>query len=522
MLMRHSLRLLLLSAICLCARHADAEDVAKAVWNDALQARLQNSVRGDGRAVTAIVPAAPGGATFTFLYAADPSDGFNSSAAPAAGAGCRADETLGACRKRTLAFVAAYWGSLLQSDVPIQVDISMPVVAADCSNRPPYYGAAAPRYQTSNFPNAPHRNTGYVAALANAFARQDLRPDLGDIVVVLNEGADHGCEGSWAGWWYDTDDAVPIPENRLGLVAIMLHEFGHGLGFQSGYDANTGQFSGDTPIWGYYLYDVTAAKLWKDMSDGERAASARNDPNLVWAGSDTSRWVSRFLSRPIDLVVDQPAGSSEPHEVAVSNAGAPLRSVLSGDVIAVDDGSSDRRDGCEVPFTNAAALAGGIALMDAYGCPIGRKMRNAQSQGAVAALIISPNATGLPSMYATGENAGIPGYGIERSLGAVLLTTPPASPAKITLRPKAGSDAYGAKDGCARMHAPAAFSPGSSVSHFSGDGVPTMLMQPSAPIALREVGLALDVLQDIGWKIRAESGVFNDGFDGRACAHARP
>jgi len=493
-----------------------------AAWNDARHARVERGER-DGRPVADIISAVPGGATFTYLYSSDPTDGFNSTAAPAADSGCNAGETLGTCRRRALEFVAAYWGSLLQSNVPIVANVSMPQVAADCGNRPPYYGAAGPGYLIASVPDAPNADTLYPAALANALAGVDLVPSSNDIVVLLNEGADHGCEGTWAGWWYGTAAATPIPENRISMFAVMLHEFGHGLGFMAGYDTATGQspVAGQTPIWGYYLYDVSAGKMWKDMNDAERAASATNDPNLVWAGADTSRWAAKFLSPIVDLVVNAPAGAAGTFATSVSNAGVPLRSALTREVVVVDDGSGDSRDGCDVPFANASAIAGRIALMDGYGCYLARKIRNAQSQGAVAVLVANTSSNGPAPMYTTGDDAGIPAYGITQALGNTIFAAPAAS-FDVTLTPRAGTDAYGAKDGCARMHAPAALAPGSSVSHFSGDGLPTMLLQPSAPIALYQAGLALNLLHDIGWKIRAEDGLFVDGFDGNPCAYAQP
>lgn len=513
---------LALPSLCAAAPATTAIDTTTAAWSDAGHARIGHVQRGE-HAVSTITPITPGGAVFTFIYSSDPTDGFASAVAPAAGAGCNAGETLGACRKRTLEFVAAYWGSLLQSNVGIVADVSMPQIQPDCSNRPPYYGAAGARYLVSNFANVPHADTLYPAALANALAGFDLQPAEADITVLINEGADHGCEGTWAGWWYGTTATMPIPDDRIAMVALMLHEFGHGLGFASNYNTSTGEAPGNKqPIWGHYLYDVTFGKLWKDMTDAERSASAKNDPNLVWAGADTSRWTPKFLSPVVDLVVNTPSGSAGTYATNVSNAGVPLRSALAGDVVVVNDGvGPSTRDGCEVPFANAAAVAGRIALMDGYDCALARKIRNAQSQGAIAVLIANTNPGGPASMYTTGDNAGIPAYGITQALGATIFAAPAAS-FNVTLVPRAGTDAYGAKDGCVRIHAPAVLEPGSSVSHFSAEGLPSILLQPTAPIALYQAGLALNVLHDIGWTIRAEDGVFVDGFDGSPCAHVRP
>jgi hypothetical protein len=409
---------------------------------------------------------------------------------------------------------------VLQSNVDIVASVSMPQIAADCSNRPPYYGGAAPHYALSNVANAPHANALYPAALANALAGFDLQPDYEDITITLNEGADHGCEAPWSGWWYGTDAGTPPPSSRIPMFVVMLHEFGHGLGFGPLYNVATGASpSSGQPIWGWYLYDVSAGKLWKDMTDAERAASVKNDPNLVWSGPDTSRWVDKFLSHPIDLIVNAPAGFAGTYTTNVSNAGVPLRSALTSNVVVVDDGNGDTRDGCDIPFANATEIAGKIALMDGYNCSVSKKIHNAQSQGMAAILIANVNANGPMPMYATGENIRIPAYGIAQTLGNAIFAAPASFNA--TLTPRTDLDAYGAKDGCARIHAPTTLAPGSSGAHFSGDGVPTMLMQVNGPIALYQVGLSLNLLHDIGWKTRAEDGLFVDGFDGSPCAHAR-
>ena len=509
-----------LLAAMIDAQAIPAIDSTSAAWREAGQARIENGWQ-DGHAITTIVPAVPGGAVFTFIYAANPNDGFASTAAPAAGAGCNAGETLGECRKRALTFVAAYWGSVLQSNVPITVDISMPQIAGDCSNRPWYLGRALISNVEYDFAGAPHADTVYVPALANALAGSDLSPSQSDFSASINEGADHGCESPWAGWWYGTDADVTIPFDRMSITSTMLHEFGHGLGFLSNYSGVSGGSTlGMTPNWGYYLYDVGTHKLWKDMSNAERVASATNDPNLVWTGPDASRWVAKFLSRPVDMTINTPAGSPG-SALAISNAGVPLRSPLTADVVVVDDGvGSSARDGCETPFANAAALAGGIALMDGYNCSVGRKIRNAQSQGAIAVLIANTGGPDPQPMYVTGRNTRIPAYGITQALGDAIFADPTSF--NVTLQPRAGTDALGAKDGCVRMHAPTPVQSGSSLEHFSGDGLPSMLMQPNSAVAMTEVGLALNLLRDSGWKIRGEDGLFVDGFDGSPCAYVQP
>lgn len=517
-------RLTALAWLACCASSARAgDDVAAGAWKDALAAQRTPSLR-DGRDVLTITPATPGGATFVFEFVGGPTDGFNSSEAPAAGAACEPGETLGECRRRALAFVAAYWGSLLQSSVPIAADVSMPVVL-DCASRPPWYGAAGPLYERWDFPNAPHPATAYSGALANALAGVDLGPQTSEMQVMLNEGADHGCEGGWAGWWYGTDADAPMPEDRLPFVTLMLHEFAHALGFQPGYSGVDGSphFPGITPVFGYHLYDTDIGKLWKDMSDAERSQSLHNDPHVVWTGAGTSRWIERTIGFPVELVVDAPAPSAGTYPTESSNAGVPLLADLAGSVVAVDDGVGGglaASDGCEVPFANATEVVGSIALVNLYTCPLSRKLRNAHDQGAVALLVANVVAGGPPAMYVTGEDTPIAAFGIDKALGDAMLAASPGT-FEVTLQRRVADGRHGTDDGCVRMHAPAATAPGSALAHFSPAVLPGPLMTPGSPVGLRRVGLALRVLEDSGWRVRGEDGLFNDGFDPSACLHAQ-
>jgi uncharacterized repeat protein (TIGR01451 family) len=70
-----------------------------------------------------------------------------------------------------------------------------------------------------------------------------------------------------------------------------------------------------------------------------------------------------------------------------------------GNVILVNDGSTlltggTINDGCQTPFTNAAAIAGNIALIDRGACGFADKLANAKLNGAIG-VIIANNAAGL-------------------------------------------------------------------------------------------------------------------------------
>lgn len=65
--------------------------------------------------------------------------------------------------------------------------------------------------------------------------------------------------------------------------------------------------------------------------------------------------------------------------------------------------------------------------------------------------------------------------------------------------------------GHVQMYAPNPLEPGSSVSHFSNALFPNELMEPSFTGANHDVGLALEVMRDIGWSSTAQPGAPSAG-----------
>jgi hypothetical protein len=65
----------------------------------------------------------------------------------------------------------------------------------------------------------------------------------------------------------------------------VLHELGHGLGFQTFSDESSGaQFNGSSDIFDRHIFDRTTGKFWNQMTDTERQTSALNTGNLLWEG----------------------------------------------------------------------------------------------------------------------------------------------------------------------------------------------------------------------------------------------
>ena len=80
------------------------------------------------------------------------------------------------------------------------------------------------------------------------------------------------------------------------MLPVLLHEMGHGLGFSTLVDEDTGfEFNGFPDTYSRHLLDITTGLTWEQMNDAERVASAINTGNLVWNGSGANDAAPFFL-----------------------------------------------------------------------------------------------------------------------------------------------------------------------------------------------------------------------------------
>ena len=431
--------------------------------------------------------------------------------------------TLGAQRLYVMQKAADQWGAMLESSVPIRVNAHWNMTTCNASTTS--LGSAGAAAIFSNFSNAPRADTWYVAALADALAGVDLDPTAYDINAQFNPLVDAGCIAGITGWWYGVDPAVAPPVDRIALLPVLLHEFAHALGFVSLTNASTGAYYGGAPgrpdTWAYFLRDTTTGLTWNAMTAAQRQASAINDPHLVWSGPNVNRVQRAYLRRAVQLSITAPAQNAGDIASIAATIGPPVSATgLAGEVVLVQDGvaapGGSANDACEA-LTNAAALAGKIALIDRGRCKSVDQLLRVQAAGAIGALIAN-NTTGLAAVGGTGPLVIIPSLGITKADGATLRNA--QSPA-VSMHPVAAL--AGTQDGCVRMHAPSPIVSGVSVSHFSLEATPNLLMEPSADTQrLDQTDLTLALLQDIGWSTHPGDLLFFDDFDPNPCAAISP
>ena len=405
--------------------------------------------------------------------------------------------TRGAQRLQVFQQAAAIWGAVLTSPVPIRVEARFDPIGG-CTATSGVLGSAGPLTASSNFPGAELPNTWYHIALASKLAGSDLAAGVNDISARFNTNVDNAtCLGT-SNWYYGFDHNHGT---NVDLLAVVLHELGHGLGFSSLTNSATGAlFNGQRDIWAHYLLDTDLDLHWDEMTDAERVASAINTGKLVWDGPAVIVHGDEFLGPQSFMRIDAPAGIAGEKEFGTASFGTPLGNpALSGDVVLADDGIAPNADICS-DVINGAQLSGKIALIDRGTCPFVDKVLRAQIAGAIGVIIIN-NVVGSPPLMG-GDDPGL-------SIPAVSITLDDGNAIKTALLSGTVTATFGldvtriaGQNGNDRtlMYAPNPLESGSSVSHFDVSAEPDLLMEPAiTPNLTSSVDLTRYLFEDIGW-----------------------
>ncbi|HEV7798069.1 MAG TPA: PA domain-containing protein [Pyrinomonadaceae bacterium] len=412
--------------------------------------------------------------------------------------------TLGQQRLNAFQFAANIWGATLVSNSTITVGARW--TALPCTANSAVLGSAGAATIFSDFPGAPFSSTWYSAALANALRGSDLDPGV-EINAQFNVNlGTTGC-GETFPFYLGLDNNHG---NGTDLVAVLLHEFSHGLGFQTFTNASTGvQPSGIPSIFDRFLFDNTTGKIWAQMNDSERQASALNTGHLTWSGSTVKSQTSSVLATP-RLRINSPPGIAGNYVVGTASFGPPLSSAgITASVVQALDPSDGAgaltTDGCSA-LTNGGAVSGKIALFDRGNCNFTVKTKNAQNAGAVG-VVIADNVAGSPPPALGGTDATItiPSVRITLADGNTLKSQL-GSGVNATLVLDHSVPGGADSSGRALLYAPNPFEAGSSVSHWDTTAFPNQLMEPDINGDLSHSvntpqDLTASLMKDIGWVI---------------------
>jgi PA domain len=444
------------------------------------------------------VTAASASAKITIVNTNAPGVGFNDPT-KAKKVGGNPGKTLGEQRLIAFQFAADAWGATLTSPVEIKIQASFEPLACDATSA--VLGSAGTIQIFSDFPNAPQANTWYPEALANKLAGADVDPAGDDIRARFNSAIGGANCLAGTGWYLGLDAQHGTD---IDLVAVLLHEFAHGLGFASYIDETKGtSIQGKLDIYSTHLRDNTMNKTWGEMSTAQRKASAVNPRNVVWNGDRVVSNVSSVLKLGTPLLRETAPSKAE-FQVGPADFGPAITADgVSGPVALVNDGAgASTTDACEaIP---SGSLSGKIALVDRGTCAFNVKALNVQAAGAKA-MIVADNAAGAPpsGLCCADPSITITGVRVTQADGATLKSQIGSG---LTVNLTLDTTRYAGADTSRRpfVYTPTPVEPGSSVSHWDTLATPNQLMEPFISDDLTHnvkvpYDLTFELLKDIGW-----------------------
>lgn len=233
-------------------------------------------------AATALsAPRAASAATIRLINDDGPNEGFNDPT-PLAPVGGNSGTTIG--QQRLIVFQAAVdiWASVLDS--PVEIRIGATFDPLDCDANVATLGLSSPVSVFRDFAGALLPNTLYPSALADRLAGMDLAPDEDDIQVQFNSSFGTTCAFP-AGWYYGLDGAAS--GNDSDLLTVVLHELGHGMGFLSFVDINSGaRLENRDDAFSDLLINDGTGQSFPDMTDAERRSAIVATGHLRWTGAE--------------------------------------------------------------------------------------------------------------------------------------------------------------------------------------------------------------------------------------------
>ena len=475
-------------------------------------------------------------AVFTVDYSDGPNFGFNDNT-PVDPVPGNPATTLGEQRRAVFDAAIDIWASRLDSNAAIRVETLFEDLGCGESTTLGFGGSVG---LSRNFFNAPLEDTNYPLSLAAALRGQIYSTFESEIRVRFNFRIDsEECSENVEGYWYGLDPLTPPALSTASFLELVLHELGHGLGFQSLTDRDDRTFFGDPPapdVMSSFIFGIAQDQSWTEMTASQRVQTATSGANLVWTGSEANLRAAERLLPPGQIVSRPGQPGSQTFEAFIQGFAPflPLEGLAEELALAqgpgVGPGPSDpwhRSLACE-PLDNLTEVAGKLVLVRRGECFFAVKWQNVFDAGGAGIIIVdnqpagSDNAIARDFGIAVDRNLPIPIWMVSDTTGTSLRNGLPNLP--IHLGYDLDSPPRGTNQGFINLQA-STENTDSNVSHFSNTLAPLSLMNPN--LSNSSFGGDLDqvpeLLRDIGWpgneakRGQYSGNWFNPQRDGEGC-----
>jgi hypothetical protein len=458
-------------------------------------------------------------ATITIVNADAAGEGFNDPTVVAP-VGTNTGTTLGQQRVNAFQYAASLWGAKLNSNQTIFVQANFDPLS--CTATGAVLGSAGPTTIFADFPGAILAGTWYHGALADKLADDDLAfsidslpPGFPDIAARFNSNL--GNVGCLTGVPFYLGLGSPAPAGQIDLIAVLLHEFGHGLGFSTVTSTLTGEYFaglGLPSAYDHFLNDNTQGLGWVQMTAAQRMASAINPRNVVWTGANVTTAAPNVLVQGTPkLRVLEPASIAGDYLVGTATFGPAFETIdLTRQTMPVVEGGFLGLACAPFDAANKRAAKNRIAVVLRGVCGFVVKVKNAQDAGAVGVIVIDNAAGGPPAgLGGADPTITIPSLRVTLADGITLLNGMNFNiPSSRSVNEKvrffsdpaqlAGADALDR----VMIFTPNPRQAGSSVSHWDTSATRNLLMEPSINADLTQSveppeDLTLPMFTDLGW-----------------------
>jgi hypothetical protein len=439
---------------------------------------------------------------------------------PAAPVGGNTATTIGGQRQRVYQFAMALWGNVLGSNAEVLIRAGFP--ALTCTATSATLGSAGAVWVAND------ANFYYHGSLANALSGADINPGSPEISANFNPNLGTPTCLAGSGWYLGLDGKTP--PGKINFLNVVMHEIGHGLGVAGFISKTAGTIpnfgSGALPdVYTAKAYDNITGKSFIDptITSAQRAIAMRTPGATVWNGANVNQQALLLLDggfQETTLTVTAPTAVARNYGFYSASFGpAATAANFNGQWVAALDAADPAgpltSDGCSA-ITNAAAVAGNIAMIERGTCGFTVKVKNAQLAGATGVVIVNSAAGTWGPMGGTDATITIPSVQVQRTDGLALIANAPATGGMVngpvTL---AGMDV----NGRTRLYSPWIVATGSTFSHFDTVLSPNALMEPfDTPDIQAQLSLDLTpaLLRDIGWPMN-DGNALLPGPNGSTC-----